>query len=131
MGMLSMEWDLFQGGRTYHQVQRIKHEISRLQNNLRDQESMTYTEIEKSYTSLQEARGRARHAMAFVKSSRENLAMAQARLDKSLGTLPELVLARSKVQNAESTLVRSYIDCQQSLADLYYAMGRRTFSLVQ
>lgn len=131
VGMLSVEWDLFTGGRDYHQLQRVKHEISRLQNNLKDQEALAYTEIEKSYTSFQEARSRARHALSFLKSSRENLAVAQARLDKSMGTLPELVLARSKVQDAESSLVASHIDCQKALANLNYAMGRRTSSLLQ
>lgn len=130
-GQLSLEWDLFSGGHDYYQVRRMQHEISRLQNNLRDQEALTYTEVEKAYSSFQESRGRAKHALVFLKSARENIAMAQARLDKSLGTLPEMVLARSQLQNAESNLVKSQIDCQQALANLYYAMGHRTFALVQ
>lgn len=131
IGMLSLEWDLFEGGKDYYQVRSLNHEISRLNNNLKDQESMTYTEVEKAFSSFMEARKRSEHAFSFLKSARENLAMTQARLEKSLGTLPELVLARSKLQNAESSLVTTQIDCQQALANLYYAMGRRTLSLVQ
>lgn len=129
VGQLSLEWDLFAGGRDYYQVRRMKHEISRLQHNLRDQESLIYTAIEKAHTSFEDSRNRAAHALAFLKSARENVAMATARLDKSLGTLPELIMAKSQLQNAESNLVKTQVDCQQALANLYHAMGRRTFSL--
>ena len=129
VGQLSLEWDLFSGGRDYYQVRRIQHEISRLQHNLRDQEALIYTEIEKAHNLFQDSRNRATHALAFLKSARENVAMATARLDRRLGTLPELVMARSQLQNAESNLIKTQVDCQQALANLYYAMGRRTFSL--
>lgn len=131
IGMLSFEWDLSLGGKDYYQVQRIKHEINRLVNNLKGLESMTHTDIEKSFTSLLEAGSRARHAVAFLESARENLAVAQARLDKSLGTLPEFMLARSKAQNAEASVVSAKIDYQLALANLNYYMGRQSLSLIQ
>ena len=92
---------------------------------------MTHTDIEKSFTSLLEAGSRARHAVAFLESARENLAVAQARLDKSLGTLPEFMLARSKAQNAEASVVSAKIDYQLALANLNYYMGRQSLSLIQ
>lgn len=131
VGMLSFEWDLFQGGKDYHQVQSITHEINRLMNNLRDLESITHTDIEKSYTSLQEARSRAKYADAFLQSAREKMAMAQARMDKSLGTLPELMLARSKVQNAQASVISAQIDFQLAMANLNYYMGCQSLPLIK
>ena len=131
VGMLSFEWDLFQGGKDYYQVQRAKHEINRLLNNLNDLESTTHTDIEKSYTLLQEARSRAGHADAFLKSAREKLAMAQARLDKSMGTLPEFMLARSTVQDAQASVISAQIDFQLAMANLNYYMGRQSLPLIQ
>ncbi|GAB1408865.1 TolC family protein [Desulfovibrionales bacterium] len=131
VGTLNVEWNLFQGGRDYYNTQRVKHEVSRLQNNLKDQETLAYTEIESANSSFLEAKSRSKHALTFLKSARENVAMVQARLEKSLSTIPEMVLARSKLQQAESNLVKAQIDCQQALANLYYAMGHRTSALVQ
>lgn len=83
VGTLNVEWNLFQGGRDYYNTQRVKHEISRLQNNLKDQETLAYTEIESANSSFLEAKSRSKHALTFLKSARENVAMVQARLEKA------------------------------------------------
>ena len=57
--------------------------------------------------------------------------MAQARLDKSMGTLPEFMLARSTVQDAQASVISAQIDFQLAMANLNYYMGRQSLPLIQ
>jgi outer membrane protein len=124
VGMINLEWNLFQGGKGYYQLRQIKHELSRLNNGLREQETLTYSEVEKAYAAYEEAQSRLENGRIYLKSTQQNVAMSDARLQKTLGTLPELMLARAKLQDAESSLAKARLDSVLALANLYFAMGR-------
>lgn len=130
-GMLSLEWELFHGGKGYYQDRQIKHEISRLKHGVREQETLTYTHVEKAYAALSEALSRARQAEVYLKSAHEHMAMSNARMERNLGTLPELEAARARLQSAESNLIKARIDSQLAMANLHYAMGKPGYELAR
>lgn len=131
VGQVGVEWEFFSGGEDYYKVKRLRDEVSRLRNNLRDQETLTYTQLEKSFNSFIECRGRATQSLLFLKSARENLAMTKARMEKKLGTIPEVMLAQSQVQRAESTLKKNILECEIALVSLYYIIGDQKSLFVQ
>lgn len=122
-GVLSLEWDLFQGGRDYYALRKSRHEISRLNNNLLEQEVLTQTDVEKSYVSYKESKSREDLAKLYLASAEENFSLINARYEKKLSTQQELMLARSKLQNASSNLSKAEVDSKIALVNLYYVMG--------
>lgn len=122
-GMLSFEWDLFQGGKDYYSLRKSRHEISRLNNNLLEQEVLTRTDVEKSYVSYKESLSRQKLAKLYLASAEENFSLINARYEKKLSTKQELMLARSKLQNANSNVSKADVDSKIALVNLYYVMG--------
>jgi outer membrane protein TolC len=124
-GQLTLQWDLFQGGRKAYEVQRMRHEISRVENNLRQTRDLVATQVRKSYLALREARGRIRLTQSFLESARENYDRALSRLHHMVGTILEVLVVEERLRDAEASHVKALADFRVALAELNYAVGRR------
>jgi outer membrane protein TolC len=124
-GQLTLQWDLFQGGRKAYEVQRMRHEISRVENNLRQTRDQVATQVRKSYLALKEARGRIRLTQSFLESARENYDRAISRLHHMVGTILEVLVVEERLRDAEASHVKALADFRVALAELNYAVGRR------
>ena len=124
-GMVILQWDLFEGGKTGYQVQQARHEISRLTNNLRQTRDQVETQVKTSYFSMKEARERIKITETFLESARENYNRAQARLHRMVGTILEVLVVEDKLRDAEASYVEAQADYRIALANLNYSVGRR------
>lgn len=124
-GQLTLQWELFQGGKTRYQVQQIGHEISRLRNNLKETRDQVETQVKVNYFALKEARERIKMTQRFLDSARENYNRALARLHRMVGTILEVLVVEERLRDAEASHVKALADYRIALANLNYAVGRR------
>nr|WP_240192165.1 TolC family protein [Desulforhopalus vacuolatus] len=122
---LTLQWDLFQGGKSCYKAQQARHEISRLTNNLKQIRDQVETQVKTSYFSLKEARERIRITQTFFDSALENYNRAQARLHRMVGTLLEVLVVEDKLRDAEASYVKAQADYRIARAHLDYSVGRR------
>lgn len=126
---VSLQWQLFQGGKRYYDLKNIEHEMSRLTQRRKIIENAIESEVRTSYLSLQESGQRILFTRTSQKEARENYNRARKRFTTQIGTVSEVLDAQARLSRAESNTIQALADYQLALASLYKSMGVRNLSL--
>ncbi|MCB2183183.1 MAG: TolC family protein [Desulfobulbaceae bacterium] len=120
---VTASWDLFKGGSRYHQLNRTMHEISRLKEEIRNQQNQIFAEVKGYFLDLQEAEGRLGVTQHAIKVAREHYNRAHKRYMSSLGTQLEVLKAHDQLTKAEVNVNQSMNDYRIAMAQLKFATG--------
>jgi outer membrane protein TolC len=126
---VSVEWSFFNGGEYYYRRQSMKNEIKRLERLYADTAASIETEVQSAFLRLQEARLRVDATRLSVQTAEEAYRMEKKRLEMRVGTIQALINAQDALTRAEANRNKAMRDYQLALADLYFAMGTRSYAL--
>ncbi len=126
---VTLEWNFFSGGRNYYRYQSMDHEIQRLVQILENARNSITTEVRTSSMRLEEARERLISTRKALAAAAENYDMQEHRYKQRVGTILDLLTAQEHLTRAEAGRNQALLDYQQAMAELYYAMGMRSYAL--
>lgn len=126
---VTVEWNFFSGGEHYYRGQSMENEIRRLERLYDDTAATIQTEVQSAYLRLQEARQREEATRLSLRTAEEGYRMEKKRLEMRVGTIQALIDAQDALTRADANLNKAMRDYQLALADLYYAMGTRSYAL--
>ncbi|MFW6217325.1 MAG: TolC family protein [Desulfohalobiaceae bacterium] len=126
---INVEWQFFSGGQQYYRSQSMEHEVYRLRKQYKDTVSQIATEVRSAYLRLQEARERVEASRKTLETAQENYEMQQERFKRRVSTLQDLLNAQDRLTRSDANHNQALLDYQLALAELYFAMGERNYSL--
>ncbi|MDA3897000.1 MAG: TolC family protein [Desulfobacteraceae bacterium] len=129
--MIQLQWDFNLGGKQFYQRGRAVHEIDRLKQHRKSTWDTITAQVQMSYTTLLEARGRIDFSQTALQSARESYERTQKRYEVQVGTIYELLDIQASLTRAEANCNQAETDYRLSLANLYYAMGQQNFALTE
>ena len=124
IGAINLQWNLFDGGTSYHNMKRHEFEQQRLKCQIEEVELEIAAQVETAYIAIDDARHRIASAAKARIAAREFFARESERLRIGIGVMPRLLDAQARLARAEANYHQAYGDCQIGRADLYYAMGQ-------
>ncbi|MFP4237464.1 MAG: TolC family protein [Desulfonatronovibrio sp.] len=126
---INIQWNFFSGGQDHYRAQGMDHEISRLEQLLKDSADNIIAEVRTALLRLDEARQRFGSTRKAIAAAKENYAMQEHRFKKRVGTVQELLTAQEHLARAEANRNQALLDYQLALSELYFAMGERNYGL--
>jgi outer membrane protein len=112
---MRVSWNLFDSGRTRHEVNSLGHRAESASQLLAEQQSLIVLEVRKAWLNVQETRQRIVATQRAVDQSVENLRVAKARFSAGTAT-------NSDVLTAETLRTRSWRDYYAAVYDSAYAV---------
>ena len=120
---VNVDWEIFNGGRDYYNVAKERKRMNALEAEAQDSRNQAMSDVQSSYLSLLESRARIKTARKGMEEARESFDMASTRYRTDVGTSVDVLDAQAKVTNAEGSYFKALADYQQSLSNLYHAIG--------
>ena len=120
---MTLQWNFFEWGRTYHDVQQARHNTSKARaeaDNLRQE--VTFS-VKERLLALGEAAKRIRVAQKGLEQATEAYRMSDARYRSQVGTMTDVLDAQAKLSLAEASLAGARADYSIALSRIYAAMG--------
>jgi outer membrane protein len=112
---MRVSWNLFDSGRTRHEVNSLGHRAESAAQLLAEQESLIVLEVRKAWLNVQETRQRIVATQRAVDQAVENLRVAKARFSAGTAT-------NSDVLTAETLRTRSWREYYTAVYDSAYAV---------
>ena len=125
----SVNWTLFEWGKTYHAVRQSKETVAQVEAQLERTRLDVGFEVKSFLLAIREAGDRIGVARKSVEVALESFRMAEARYQNQVGTSTEVLDAQSRVSDAQAQLAQALSDYMTALAGLYASMGDRNPSL--
>jgi outer membrane protein len=112
---MRVSWNLFDSGRTRHEVNSLGHRAESASQLLAEQQSLIVLEVRKAWLNVQETRQRIVATQRAVDQAVENLRVAKARFSAGTAT-------NSDVLTAETLRTRSWREYYTAVYDSAYAV---------
>ena len=129
MASINLQWHLFDGGTSYHNMKKYQIEQQRLQRQAEAVELEIGAQVRDAYIDIENARQRILSARKGRVAAREFFKREQERLRIGVGIMPRLLDAQARLARAEANLNQAYGDCQLSRAALFAAIGESPHDL--
>ncbi|MDA8403358.1 MAG: TolC family protein, partial [Desulfobacteraceae bacterium] len=131
MVALQLQWDFNLGGQQFYQQARAKHDMERLIHHRQEVKDQISAQIRTSFLKLQEAKSRIATSRTALDAAEESYARSKKWSQVQMGTIIDLLDIQAKLTRAEANRNIAMSDYRLSLANLYYAMGRRNDGLTE
>lgn len=129
MSSLNLQWQFNTGGEEYYNRGKAEEEVKRLSQELKKARDEVETQVRVYYMRLKEARERINSTLSANRAAREGYQQAAERLEKMMGTLPEVLDSQARLRRAEANHNQALADYQLALFRLYNAMGKRVLGM--
>lgn len=120
---VTVNMNLFEGGRSQATVARARHELFRIRKNMLQQELEAAYDVEAAYLLLKEAENRIASSVKVREAAQEAYEMAVVRYRTEIGTHTELLDAQDRLTRAETRSNQARAQYNKARASLYFAMG--------
>lgn len=120
---VTLNMNLFEGGRSQATVARARHELFRIRKNMLQQELEAAYDVEAAYLLLKEAENRIASSVKVREAAQEAYEMAVVRYRTEIGTHTELLDAQDRLTRAETRSNQARAQYNKARASLYFAMG--------
>ena len=120
---LGAQWDLYTGGRRKYETAEARANVSSLQHQLEDIESLVRLDVRQAYISLYNAMAQIVSEFDTVQQGREGLRLANLRFKEGVGTQVEELDAELALTNAQVALARAFYNYAVARAALERAVG--------
>jgi outer membrane protein TolC len=118
------QWDVFTGGKRYHEVQEAKAQVSSLEHQRADVEQLVELNVRQAYIQVQDAVAKIKREKGTNELATEGLRLAQLRFQEGVGTQVETLDADLALRQARTTMAQALRDYEVALAALDKAVGR-------
>ena len=122
---LTLNWQIFQGGLTRHEVREAEANLAGLQAQLDLQRQQLRTEVDAARLAVKAAKASTVASQEVVVNARERLRLAEQRYQVGVGSSIELGDAQVAVTQAAAQLVQADDNLAVARARLLHGLGRR------
>lgn len=123
--------NLFEWGKSYYEVEKSSHSITRLRMEESDLRQEVAFQVQARLIDLDNAAKRIAVARKSVEQSREAYKVALARYREQVGTSLDVLDAQSRLTSSEVSLSGARADYLSALAAIYAAIGEENLNLRQ
>lgn len=118
---LNARYDLFQGGRKYHELSRTRSAIQQAEANLSNQRFVVQLQTRTLFMNALRQSELVEVAVARVERAEESLAMTRARVQQGTGTRSDSLRTRLELANARQSLLQT----RNQLRAARFSLGRQ------
>ena len=122
---VSLEWKLFDGGKSWYRRQKHLNDIKRISHDIINTENQVKSKLKQAVLAIEEARERIETAENSVEAAEEYYAREKVRFEKQVSTTPALLDAQARLTRTHSEYSKAVFDFQQAVSSLKYVMGTR------
>ena len=123
---VSLQWRLFEWGKTYHTYKQAKHKIFQLEAEYKNLRNKISFEVKAAYLKMKESAQRIIVARKGVEEARESYRVAKARYEAQVGTSTDVLDAQADLASSEANLTQALADYLEAIANIYLTMGELT-----
>lgn len=120
---VNASWNLFDGGRAWHEKSRYRIQIQRLKSRINEVESRVKGGITSALFSLSEAEDRIEATKEAIDASREYYERESRRFQAGIATVVSVLDAQVRVKRAEGNHNQALLDYQLARAELDFLTG--------
>ncbi len=122
--MAFLRWEIFSGGRTYHESKRAEYMVRETEEHLRHLRKSLNFMVYEAYRSVIESKSQLELARSGVVSAEESRRLIKTRYENSLSRIVDLLDAQTSLDNARANVIQRESQYIENMVRLLYLSDR-------